>query len=113
MEIIPYKPDNIDHYLNNIVMIPNQDNELNGFYKITQFTDHFFYVKKMKYETKLIRVKEDSNDPTKKTTLYEAIISNDFEDNQDNQDHICKKIKKTSVNQKYPIIICSVVQYEV
>jgi hypothetical protein len=54
----------------------------------------------MKCETKAVN--------TSKTKTYEVNISSDFE----NENDLFKRIKKTSVDNKYPIIICSVVQYE-
>lgn len=96
MEVIPYEPDDYDYFMNSIVMIPEKDNNMNGFYKIVKSTNIFFFVKKIKSETKIL----ESN-------KYEAIISSDFENDT------YKKIKKTSVNKKYPVIFTSVVQYEV
>lgn len=103
MEVIHYETENNEYYINSIVMIPNKENDMNGFYKIIKFSDHFFHLRKMKCETRMCKM----NDNTK-TKVYEAIISTEFE-----EDNHCKKIRKTSINQKYPIILCSVVQYEV
>lgn len=96
MEIIPYVPADYDYFLNSIVMIPEKGNNMNGFYKIVKSTNIFFFVKKIRCETKTLEPKK-----------YEAIISSDFENDT------YKKIKKTSVNKKYPVILTSIVQYEV
>lgn len=102
MEIIPYETDDYDSFMNNIVMIPEKNSKLNGFYKIIKSSNNFFYTKKMKCETKLAKINDNN------TKIYEAIISNDFEN-----DNFTKMIKKTSVNKKYPLVICSIVQYEI
>jgi hypothetical protein len=92
-----------EQYINNIVMIPEKNKKLNGFgfYKIIKSSEKSFFAKKMKCETKAVN--------TSKTKTYEVNISSDFE----NENDLFKRIKKTSVDNKYPIIICSVVQYEV
>ncbi len=92
-----------EQYMNNIVMIPNKNKKLNGFgfYKIIKSSEKYFFAKKMKCETKAVNIS--------KTKTYQVNISSDFEDEND----LFKRIKKTSVDNKYPIIICSVVQYEV
>jgi hypothetical protein len=108
MEVIPYETENYDNYINSIVMVPESDNGMNGFYKIIKSSsNNFFLLKKMKCETKLVKTNETKNSNIEKK-IYEAIISNDFEN-----DKRYKKIKKTSINKKYPLIICSVVRYEI
>ena len=100
MEVIPYQTDNYDEFINNIVMIPEKDYLTNGFYKIVKASDTFFYARKMNCQTKLIHMDE-------KKKIYQAIISDEFEND------VFKKIKKTSINKKYPVIITNVVQYEI
>lgn len=110
MEIIHYETDDYDSFINNIIMIPEKNNNLNGFYKIIKSTPNFFCVKKMKCQTNLIKTynNDDSNTESK---IYEATIMLDFENETENDTY--KKIKKTSINKKYPVIYTSVVQYEV
>lgn len=106
MDVIPFETNNYAYFLNNIVMIPEKECGLNGFYKIVSCSEKFFFAKKMNYETKLVKTIVDANCQTE-TKTYEAIISSEFDND------IIKKIKKTSVNKKYPVVICSVVRYEV
>ena len=106
MEQIPYEINHYEQYVNSIIMIPNKDNKLNNFYKIIQSTKTYFFVKKMKCETKLVNT-NDNNDNNEASKIYEVSISSEFEND------ILKRVKKTSIGNKYPIIICSVVQYEV
>ncbi len=109
MEQIPYEINHYEQYVNSIIMIPNKDNKLNSFYKIIQSTKTYFFVKKMKCETKLVNTNDnnDNSDNNVPTKIYEVSISGEFENN------ILKRVKKTSIGNKYPVIICSVVQYEV
>jgi len=100
MEVLPYDTTVHDEFINNIVMIPEKDYLTNGFYKIIKSSGDFFYVRKINCETKLI----DDNQAKKK--IYQAIILDGFENN------VLRKIKKTSIHKKYPVIIASVVQYE-
>lgn len=95
MEVIPYISDNAADYLNSIIMVPNKSLKINDFYKITGITDKFFIAQRMK----CITTQCNAN-------TYEAKISDEFEDEP------CKKIKKTSINRKYPIIITRIVRYE-
>jgi hypothetical protein len=101
MDTITYGIHANEQYMNNIVMIPEKNKKLNGFgfYKIIKSSEKYFFAKKMKCETKSVN--------TNKNKTYEVNISSDFEND------LFKRIKKTSVNNKYPIVICSVVQYEV
>lgn len=99
MEIIPYDTDNYDDFLNNIVMIHEKHNSLNGFYKIIKSTEKFFYAKKMNCQTELVEMKCNKK-------IYKATILNDFEND------VLKKIKKTSINKTYPLIFATIVQYE-
>ncbi len=115
MEQIPYEINHYEQYVNSIIMIPNKDNKLNSFYKIIQSTKTYFFVKKMKCETKLVNPTDNidnsdnsnNNEYNVPTKIYEVYISSEFEND------ILKRVKKTSIGNKYPIIICSVVQYEV
>lgn len=100
MEVIHYQTDNYHDFLNNIVMIPGNDNEFNVFYKIIKSSPSFFYARKMKCQTKLIEMHGNKK-------IYQAIVSDEFESD------VFKKIKKTSINKIYPVIIASVVQYQV
>ena len=110
MEVIHYETNDYDSFMNNIIMIPERNNRLNGFYKIIKSTPNFFYVQKMKCETKLVKtINNEDLDSKKETKIYEAIISLDFED----ESEPCKKIRKSSVQKKYPLIYTSIVQYEV
>ena len=101
MDTITYGIHANEQYMNNIVMIPEKNKKLNGFgfYKIIKSSEKYFFANKMKCETKSVN--------TNKNKTYEVNISSDFEND------LFKRIKKTSVNNKYPIVICSVVQYEV
>ena len=107
MDLAPYEIDNYDSYVGSVVMVPSKYSDLNHFYKIVKVTKDFFYIKKMKFDTKLASTTYD--DCNKLTKKYEATISSDFDDEITS----CKKIKKSSLNKKYPLIICSVVTYEV
>jgi hypothetical protein len=82
------------------IMIPDRDKLNNSFYIIVKQTKKMLHIRKLKSETKLI------DDSVIKT--YEAKISGDF-DTDDTKAY--KKIKKTSVNNKYKIVYCSIVQY--
>ena len=82
------------------IMIPDRDKLNNSFYIIVKQTKKMLQIRKLKSETKLI---EDSVIKT-----YEANISGDF-DTDDTKAY--KKIKKTSVDNKYQIVYCSIVQY--
>ena len=104
MEIIPLEMNDDNYYVGQIIMIPDKDGKMNSFYKIIKFTNKMFYTKKMKVDTTLVRY-----DDEEMTNTYEAKITNDF----DNNDKKYKIVKKTSVNTKYPIIICGIVIYEV
>lgn len=107
MELSSYEIDNYANYVGSIVMMPCRYSDLNNFYKIVEVTKEFFYIKKMKFDTKLVNTSRDEcNILTKK---YEATISSEFDDEMPT----LKKIKKTSLNKKYPLIICSIVTYEV
>lgn len=104
MEVIHYRTNDDNSYLNQIIMIPEKDSEINGFYKIVHFSEYFFYMKKVKSETELL------NKPESKYKTYRAFVSNELEDENT---QMCKKIKKSSVDKRYPTIVCSVVEYEV
>ena len=97
MEVIPYISDNAADYLNSIIMVPNKALKINDFYKITGMTDKFFIAQKMKCLTNQCNL-----------NTYEAKLFDEFEDEFEN----AKKIKKTSINRKYPIIITRIVRYE-
>lgn len=79
------------------IMIPDRDKLNNSFYMIVKQTKKMLHIRKLKSEIKRIE------DNTIKT--YEAKISGDFETKA------YKKIKKTSVDTKYKIVYCSIVQY--
>lgn len=104
MQINHYSIDNYDDFMNRVVMIPEKNTGINGFYKIIKSTGSFFCVRKMKCQTTLLTTDLECGIITKK---YQAIVSEHFDD------EIYKKIKKTSINKKYPEIICSIVQYEI
>jgi hypothetical protein len=81
-------------------MIPDRDKMNNSFYIIVKQTKKMLHIRKLKSETELIE------DNTIKT--YEAKISGEF-DTDDTKAY--KKIKKTSIDNKYRIVYCSIVQY--
>ncbi len=85
------------NYINMRIMIPDRDKLNNSFYVVVKQTKKMLYIQKLKSEIKRIE------DNTIKT--YEAKISGDFETKA------YKKIKKTSVDTKYKIVYCSIVQY--
>lgn len=105
MELTPFEIDDDKYYIGQIIMIPDKERKTNSFYKIIKFSNKMLYTKKMKVDTTL--VKYDDKEMTK---TYEAKITDEFENNESNN---YKMVKKTSVNKKYPIIICCVVKYEV
>ncbi len=82
------------------IMIPDRDKMNNSFYIIVKQTKKMLHIRKLKSETELIE------DNTIKT--YEAKISGEF-DTDDTKAY--KKIKKTSIDNKYRIVYCSIVQY--
>ncbi len=111
MEILPWEFE--DYCLGRIIMVPDKDyilyhDILYSFYKIFKITDKMFYIKKMKSETKFIKMSEDekTNTPTK---IYEAVISKDFDEDTNKS---IRRIKKENITN-YSITICSIVQYEV
>lgn len=107
MELPHYEVKHYDEYMNNIVMIPDKIQGWNGFYKIVESpSEHYFYVQKIKCETKRV-YKNDLEETSSKTKTYEAILSSEYENEEK------KKIKKSSVQKKYPIIICNIVRYEI
>jgi hypothetical protein len=91
---------NEENYINAQIMIPDRDGLHNSFYRIVKQTKKMLHIQKLKTETELI---EDNVIKT-----YEAKISGEF-DNDNAKAY--KKIKKTSVNNKYRIVYCSIVQY--
>jgi len=106
MEVIQsnYNDDDDNLYINRIIMIPERDG-FNHFYKIVSHTTKMFCVRKILAETNLYNTIYDeiTNEESK---IYEAKITDEFENNK------IKKIRKTSIN-KYPVIYCKIVQYEV
>jgi hypothetical protein len=112
MELLPWEFE--DYCIGRIIMVPYKDDILSdddilySFYKIVKITDKMFYIKKMKSETKFIKMceVEEGNTPTK---IYEAVISKDFDEDSDKSE---RRIKKENIT-KYSISICSIVQYEV
>lgn len=90
------------NYINMRIMMLDRDGQNNSFYMIVKQTKKMLHIRKLKSETELIE------DNTIKT--YEAKISGDF-DNDDPKAY--KKIKKTSVDTKYKIVYCSIVQYNI
>ncbi len=104
MEIIQIKNNNDNDYINTTIMIPDS-NGLNSFYKVIKYTDKMFCLKKIKTDTNLHKINYDEI-TNKKTNVYQAKLLDEFENDK------IKKIKKTSIN-KYPIIYCTIIQYEV
>ena len=88
------------NYINMRIMILDQDKLNNSFYVVVKQTKKMLYIQKLKSEIELIE------DDVIKT--YEAKISGEF-DTDDTKAY--KKIKKTSVDTKYKIVYCSIVQY--
>jgi Rps23 Pro-64 3,4-dihydroxylase Tpa1-like proline 4-hydroxylase len=88
---------NDDNYINMRIMILDRDKQNNSFYRVVKQTPKMLYIQKLKSETELIE------DDVIKT--YEAKISGDFDSKA------YKKIKKTSVDNKYKIVYCSIVRY--
>jgi hypothetical protein len=88
---------NDDNYINMRIMILDRDKQNNSFYRVVKQTPKMLYIQKLKSETELIE------DDVIKT--YEAKISGDFDSKA------YKKIKKTSVDNKYRIVYCSIVRY--
>lgn len=62
-------------------------------------------IRKIKTETKLCKINYDEI-TKEESKVYEAKLTEDFENDS------VKKIRKTSIN-KYPVIYCPIVQYEV
>ena len=91
-------------YTNRIIMIPKK-NELNSFYKVINHTDKMFCIRKIITETNLYKTNYDEI-TNEESNIYEAKLSDEFENEK------IIKIRKTSIN-KYPIIYCSIVQYEI
>ncbi len=112
MELLPWEFE--DYCIGRIIMVPYKDDILSdddilySFYKIVKITDKMFYIKKMKSETKFIKMceVEEGNTPTK---IYEAVISKDFNEDSGKSE---RTIKKENIT-KYSISICPIVQYEV
>jgi len=82
------------------IMIPDRDKLNNSFYMIVKQTKKMLHIRKLKSEIK--RIEDDV------IKTYEAKISGEF-DTDDTKAY--KKIKKTSVDTKYKIVYCSIVQY--
>ena len=85
------------NYINMRIMILDRDKLNNSFYVVVKQTKKMLYIQKLKSEIELIE------DDVIKT--YEAKISGEFDTKA------YKKIKKTSVDTKYKIVYCSIVQY--
>ena len=85
------------NYINMRIMILDHDKLNNSFYVVVKQTKKMLYIQKLKSEIELIE------DDVIKT--YEAKISGEFDTKA------YKKIKKTSVDTKYKIVYCSIVQY--
>lgn len=104
MEIIQSKDNDDNYYINRTIMFPESDG-INSFYKVITHTDKMFCIRKIKTETILYKTVYDeiTNEDTK---VYQAKLSDEFANEQ------IRKIRKTSIN-KYSIIYCPFVQYEV
>ncbi len=104
MEIIQSKDNDDNYYINRTIMFPESDG-LNSFYKVIKHTDKMFCIRKIKTETNLYKTNYDeiTNEVTK---VYQAKLSDEFENEK------IRKIRKPSIN-KYSVIYCSFVQYEV
>lgn len=98
MQVIHYEDNDDNYYINRIIMIPEM-NGLNSFYKVITHTNKMFCIQKLKTETSLYKTNEDSN-------VYQAKILDEFENEK------IRKIRKTSID-KYPVIYCVIVQYEI
>jgi len=105
MEIIESQDNDDNYYINRIIMIPDSD-RLNSFYKVVKCTDKMFCIRKIKTDTNLYKINYDkfTNEVTSK--VYQAKLSDEVENEK------IKTIRKTSIN-KYSVIYCSIVQYEV
>lgn len=88
------------NYINMRIMMLDRDGQNNSFYRIVKQTKKMLHIQKLKSESQVI---EDSVIKT-----YEARITNEI-DNDDKNAY--KKIKKTSVDNKYKIVYCSIVRY--
>lgn len=88
------------NYINMRIMMLDRDGQNNSFYRIVKQTKKMLHIQKLKSESQVI---EDSVIKT-----YEARITNEFDTDDKNA---YKKIKKTSVDNKYKIVYCSIVQY--
>jgi hypothetical protein len=88
------------NYINMRIMMLDRDGQNNSFYRIVKQTKKMLHIQKLKSESQVI------DDSVIKT--YEARITNEI-DNDDKNAY--KKIKKTSVDNKYKIVYCSIVRY--
>ena len=104
MEIIQNKDNNDDYYIGTTIMIRDR-NGLNSFYKVIKYIDEMFYIRKIKTETNLYKINHNEI-KNKQSNVYEAKLLDEFENEK------FKKIKKINIH-KYPIIYCSIIQYEV
>lgn len=108
MEISPIEYDNIEDYINKIIMIPDLDGGLYSFYRIIRMTEKMACLKKMRDETILKKTYIDEDDNTE-TKVYEAKIIDDY---QCYCHAVDKMIRKTNI-KKYRVPIVSIVQYEI
>lgn len=103
MEIIQNTNNDFEYYINRTIMFPGS-NGFNSFYKVITHTDKMFCIRKIKTETKLYKTNYDETTNTN-SNIYEVKLSDEFDNEK------IRKIRKTSIH-KYPVIYCSIVQYE-